>query len=149
MEKMRKGILYSVVASESIHIFCCVLPTIFSIMSLLAGMGMIATMPGFMDDMHHMIHDYEIPMIIASAVILVIGWALYAYAQKMDCSEEASTCCHEPCAPKKDRTKIVMIVATVLFIVNVSVYFGFHRTHIDGEHDTHYNHVHDDHKHDH
>lgn len=149
MEKMRKGILFGVVASESIHIFCCVLPTIFSIMSLLAGMGMIAVMPGFIEDMHHMIHDYEIPMIIASGVILAIGWALYTWSTRMNCSEEkGSTCCHEPCAPKKDRTKIVMMIATVLFIVNVSVYFGFHRANdIDTHHDSHQIESHHDHDH--
>jgi len=149
MEKMRKGILFGVVASESIHIFCCVLPTIFSIMSLLAGMGMIATMPGFIDDMHYMIHDYEIPMIIASGVILAIGWVLYIWSTRMNCSEEkGSTCCHEPCTPKKDRTKIVMMIATVLFIVNVSVYFGFHRTYdIDTHHDGHHVEAHHDHHH--
>ena len=114
-------------------------------------MGMIATMPGFIEAAHHMVHDYEIPMIIASAVILTIGWALYLYAAKMNCSEEGESCCHEPCAPKKDRTKIVMIGATILFLVNVAVYFGFHRaqeTHLDIHTTEHYSEAHDDH-HDH
>ena len=144
-EKIKKSILLGVIASESIHIFCCVLPTIFSVMSLLAGMGMIATMPGFIDELHHVIHDYEIPMIIASAIILCIGWALYVWSRRMDCSEDGqSSCCHEPCSPKKDRTKIVMIVATILFIVNVMVYFGFHQAYdIDTYQDQHIEHDHD------
>jgi len=147
MVKMRKGILFGVIASESIHIFCCVLPTVFSVLSLLAGMGMIPTMPGFIDDLHHIIHDYEIPMIIVSAVILIVGWILYLCAQKMDCSVEGEGCCAQPCAPKKDRTKIVMIVATLLFVVNVSVYFGFHYQYEHLDHDDHHIESHQGHNH--
>ncbi len=145
---MRKGILYSVIASEGIHIFCCVLPTLFSILSLLAGMGLIAAMPGFIDELHHAIHDYEITMIITSAAVLVIGWALYGFAQRLNCSEEAPTCCHEPCAPQKDRTKAVMIIATLLFAINVTVYFSLHRDVVDIPLMPEYAHEHD-HTHDH
>ena len=127
MEKMNKGILWGVIASESIHVFCCVLPTVFSVISLLAGMGMVAAMPGFIEVGHELIHDYEIPMIIVSGAILVFGWGLYIYSRKMNCSEEG-TCCHTPCAPKKDMTRKVMIAATILFIVNVCVYFIFHHS---------------------
>ena len=128
MEKINKRIVWAVMASESIHIFCCVLPTVFSVLSLLAGAGMIATMPNFIDEAHHLIHDYEIPMIIISALILVFGWGLYAYSRRINCSQDGeSSCCHEPCAPKKDRTRLFMIVATVLFFVNVTVYFSFHQ----------------------
>jgi hypothetical protein len=126
MKKINKGLFWTVVASESIHVFCCVLPTIFSVMSLMAGLGMIATMPGLIDEAHHMIHEYEIPMMIVSGFILFLGWIIYGYSRFLSCSDEGSTCCHEPCAPKKDRTKIFMIVATILFIVNVSIYFIFH-----------------------
>lgn len=127
MEKVNKRIFWTVIASESIHIFCCVLPTIFSVMSLMAGFGMIATMPGFIENAHHFIHDYEIPMIIISGIILAIGWGVYTYSRRMNCSTQGSTCCHEPCAPKKYRTRLFMILATCLFLVNVSVYFVFHK----------------------
>lgn len=153
MEKIRKGIIFGVVASESIHIFCCILPTLFSVLSLLAGMGVIATMPGLVDEAHHMIHSYEIPMIMASAIILIIGWALLIYARRMDCSSEGEGCCAKPCAPKKDRTKIIMIGASFLFIVNVTVYFGFHHaqeTHLDIYEFEHYSESYDEHhNHDH
>ena len=129
---MRKGILYSVIASESIHIFCCVLPTVFSVLSLLAGMGMIAVMPGFIDNMHHVIHDYEMPMIITSAIVLAVGWGLYRYSRKIDCHDEG-TCSHAPCEPKQDTTKIGLIVATILFVFNVMVYFGLHRAYDDNQ----------------
>ncbi len=92
----------------------------------MAGFGMIATMPGFIEEGHELIHEYEIPMIIVSGIILAIGWGVYAYSRRMNCSSEGSTCCHEPCAPKKDRTRLFMILATCLFVINVSVYFIFH-----------------------
>ena len=136
-EKIQKGIVCGVVASEGIHIFCCALPTVFSVMSLLAGMGMITSMPGVIDKLHHAIHDYEIPMIIVSGIILTLGWVLYLYAKKLNCSEDGNDCCHEPCAPKKNRTKVVMMIATLLFAINVTVYFGFHR---DNDIDSHEHH---------
>lgn len=153
MKKINKGLFWTVVASESIHIFCCVLPTMFSVLSLMAGVGMIATMPGFIDEAHHMIHEYEIPMIIVSGIILVIGWGIYAYSRRMNCSSEGSTCCHEPCAPKKDRTRLFMILATCLFVVNVSVYFIFHASTDEdtshGEQPSAIMHDHDHHGHNH
>jgi predicted secreted protein len=98
------------------------------------------------------LHHYEIPMIITSAIILAIGWALYVYAQQLDCNEDSQICCHEPCAPKKDRTKMIMIFATVLFAVNVSVYFAFHwkseqnshgyEVHVEDQLGNHHNHNH-------
>lgn len=151
MERVNQKIMTAVIASESIHIFCCVLPTIFSVMSLLAGAGMMATMPTFMSAAHDTIHAYEIPMIIASAVILAAGWGLYAYSRKISCRTEG-TCSHQPCAPKKDRTRAIMIVATMLFLVNVSVYFALHRTHntaLVTTYEIHHNHGHEHDTHNH
>ena len=126
MQKIQKTLYASVVASESIHIFCCVLPTVFSILSLLAGMGVVATLPSFLNDAHAAIHAYEIPMIMVSGLILLFGWGLYLYSRKIDCRNEG-TCAHTPCEPKKNRTKIFMMLATILFVVNIMVYFAFHR----------------------
>lgn len=143
MEKINKGLFWGIIASESIHIFCCALPTLFSILSLLAGFGLIATMPGVIADTHHIIHNYEMPMIVLSGIILALGWGLYSYSKKISCRTQG-TCHHEPCAPKKDRTKHFMILATVLFVVNVSVYFVFHRglgdyNHANAAHEIHEN----------
>lgn len=124
---MNRKIFWTIIASESIHIFCCVLPTLFSILSLLAGAGMIMTLPHFIDEAHHLIHDYEIPIMVVSVFILTIGWFLHAYSRHMNCSDSNEKCCHEPCAPKKDRTRLFMIIATLLFCVNATVYFTVHR----------------------
>jgi len=127
-EKINKSIVWGVIASESIHIFCCVLPTVFSIFSLMAGIGMIATMPGFIEEAHHLIHDYEIPMIITSGIILALGWGLYAYSRRIDCQADDG-CCAKPCNTKKGNTWKFMVVATLLFTLNVFVYFALHRPH--------------------
>lgn len=152
MEKINKGLFWTMVASESIHIFCCVLPTLFSVLSLMAGVGMIATLPGFINEAHHIIHAYEIPMIVVSGIILIIGWGVYIYSRRISCRTQGS-CCHEPCAPKKDRTRLFMAIATLLFVVNVCVYFIFHRgfdehaVHQDATSAIMHNHEHDHHNH--
>ena len=127
MEKINKGLFWSIIASESIHIFCCGLPTLFSILSLLAGFGLITTMPVFIDHLHHVIHGYEIPMIITSGIILALGWGLYTYSRMINCQTDGGCSHSKSCEPKKDRTRHFMMIATVLFIGNVAVYFVFHR----------------------
>ena len=139
----RKAIVWAVIVSESSHIFCCVLPTLFSIVSLMAGAGVISVMPGFMVELHEVMHGYEVPMIIVSAFILAFGWGLHWYSKKVDCHDTG--CCHEPCGPKKDKVQMLLIGASLLFLVNVSVYMVFHRgaevgaiAHDDGHgHDEH------------
>jgi hypothetical protein len=125
MDKTKNRVLWFVVASESIHIFCCVFPTIFSVMSLLAGAGMIAAMPLFIDGAHDVMHDYEIPMMVVSALILALGWVFYGYSRRISCRSEG-TCSHAPCSPKKDRSRLFLIAATLLFMTNVIVYYAFH-----------------------
>jgi hypothetical protein len=125
-ETKQKTIVWAVLLSEASHIFCCVLPTLFSLMSLMAGAGVISVMPGFIVHMHDFMHDYEVPMIIVSALILALGWGLYFYSKKVDCHDTG--CGHGPCKPKKDKVRLLLIAATVLFLVNVSVYMLFHRT---------------------
>lgn len=125
-EHHRKAIVWAVLLSEGSHIFCCVLPTLFSVLSLLSGAGMISMMPASLVSMHDILHQYEVPMIIASAVILAIGWGLHLYSQKIDCHDTG--CAHGPCETKKSKTHIFLIIATLLFAVNVSVYMIFHRS---------------------
>ena len=44
MEKRRKAVFWAVLLSETSHLFCCVLPSVFSVLSLLVGVGMISNM---------------------------------------------------------------------------------------------------------
>lgn len=125
-QSMQKPLIWAVVLSESSHVFCCVLPTIFSVMSLLAGVGVVAAMPTFMVTMHDFLHAWELPMIGLSGLILALGWGAVWYSDKIDCHD--SGCCHGACAPKKGKAHLVLKIATVLFVLNVLVYFTVHRS---------------------
>lgn len=125
MSKLRKTVTISIVLSEIGHVFCCVLPTIFSVLTLLAGAGLLASVPVLMIDLHDVMHAYELPIIGVSGLLIVLGWALHATSLKMDCHD--SGCCHPPCTPAKRTSSRFLVIATVLFVVNVAVYMGLHR----------------------
>lgn len=125
MEKIQKGIYWSVLASELTHVFCCGLPVVVSTLSLMASLGLISVLPTGIMALHDIMHAYEMPMIIASAAVLALGWALHHISERLNCVKD-SDCHHEPCAPKKKKASKVLWFATVLFAVNVSVYFGLH-----------------------
>lgn len=127
MQKIQKFVYWACVSSEISHIFCCGLPILFSLLSLLSGLGVIIAMPAGLDFLHEALHDYEIPMIITSGCIIVLGWALHYVAYRIDC--RSTGCGHGPCAPKKRNSGRVLIIATALFVMNVSIYFLFHYSH--------------------
>ena len=125
VRKLNTTLYWTIIASEFGHIFCCVLPTVFSILSLMSGLGMISVMPMWLQSVHALIHAWEIPMIITSGVLLALGWGLYAYSKKIDCHDTG--CEHEPCTPKKNMSHTLLKIATILFLINVTVFFVFHR----------------------
>lgn len=89
---------------------------------------MIASMPVVMVQVHDFIHDWEMPIIIASGLILMAGWGLALYSRKVDCHDKG--CCHGACAPKKSKANLILIIATALFAFNVTVYLLAHRSNI-------------------
>lgn len=146
-QSLQKPLVWAVVLSETSHVFCCVLPTIFSLFSLLAGMGVVAAMPAFLVDLHDILHSWELPMIIGSGIILALGWAAVWYSGRIDC--HSTGCAHGACAPKKNKAHLVLKIATVLFVFNVLIYAGIHKSswfaervaaehaHKEGEHHGH------------
>ncbi len=124
--KIQKSLTVAVIASEGMHIFCCVFPTLFSLLGLLAGFGMIAALPPFMIAFHEIMHDWEVPMIAASGFILMLAWAVVWYSNKIDC--HSSGCAHGECSPRKVRAHTILKIATFLFVVNVIVYTTIHRS---------------------
>ena len=111
-------------ASESMHVFCCGIPTVISITSLLTGLGVASIMPTGILAFHNFMHPYEIPMIAVSGAVLAAGWAMYWAAKRVDCHNTG--CCHEPCGPKKDKALWVLAGASGLFAFNTLFYFLFH-----------------------
>ena len=125
-QKMQKSMMWAVILSETSHLFCCVLPTIVSLIGLLAGLGIVVALPvGFLE-LHDFLHEWEVPMIVASGLILALGWVAVRHSNKVDC--HSTGCAHGACTPKKNRAHLVLKIATVLFIFNVLVYLGVHRS---------------------
>jgi len=144
-EKHQKRLFWAIVLSETSHVFCCVLPTVISLMSLLAGFGLIVAMPGWLQSLHDTMHGWELTMIIVSATVIALGWGLHFYSKKAECCHSTG-CSHEPCGPRKKIANKILIVATVLMVFNIGMYFGVHRP-MEAEHG-HAGHEHEDH-HDH
>jgi len=115
---------WAVIASEFSHVFCCVLPTLFSILSILAGLGMISVVPGFIMDLHEHIHAYEVPIITTSGIITVLAWVVYLNAGAVDCHNTG--CEHEPCDTRKARAGTVLKIGTALFIANLLIFTFLH-----------------------
>jgi hypothetical protein len=109
------------------HLFCCGLPALFSILSLLSSFGVIISMPSEMHHFHHLVHDYELPLIMFAGTITALGWMLHYFSWKIDC--RTTGCVHEPCGPKKKRFSKILIFSTILFSINLIVFFFFHGCH--------------------
>ena len=124
MQRVQKALGWAILASETSHVFCCVLPTLAGVLSLLSGIGVIGVLPAGIIEFHDIMHSWEVPMIIASGVILALGWGLYTISKRMDCHDTG--CHHGACAPKKDRTAVILKAASVLFVVNTIIYLTFH-----------------------
>lgn len=124
MQRMKKPLLYTLVLTEMSHLFCCVLPTVFSVMSLFVGLGLISTMPPALHEMHEVIHQWEIPLIAFSGAVVGLGWLIDGVSARMDCHDTG--CAHGPCSPQKRKAHIVLKVASALFVFNVLIYGVFH-----------------------
>lgn len=124
MSRTQNAISWLSVATEISHFFCCGIPIIFSLLSLLANVGMIASMPIGLDAVHHFMHDYEIPMIAFSGAIIVMGWGIHLIAARLDC--RSTGCAHVPCDKKKARSTRILKIASVLYLINVTAYFLLH-----------------------
>ena len=125
MEKLQKHLNFAVILAETSHVFCCVLPTIVSVLSLLTGLGVIGSLPLSLLVLHDFLHAWELPIIIASGILIALGWGVLIYSRKIDCHNTG--CGHEPCGPKKKKSSRLLEIATILFVINVSVYAVFHR----------------------
>lgn len=124
MQRFQGIINFVAISSEVTHFFCCGIPILFSLFSLIISLGLSASMPLGLESAHHIMHDYERSMIAVSAAILIVGWALHYVAYRIDC--RSTGCSHEPCAPKKKRSGKILIIATILFVINVGSYWALH-----------------------
>ena len=145
IRRLQNVMSYFVVLSEVSHVFCCVLPTVFSLLTVLVGMGVLGATPLWMEGAHDVMHAWEVPIIITSGVIVAFGWALHLISKRMDCHDTG--CGHGPCDTKKKKTLNVLRIATVLFLVNTVIYISVHLPQENAKiaavsHDDHHGHDH-------
>ncbi len=123
---------WAVVLSEFSHVFCCVLPTIFTLTSLAVNVGLLgAASPWvpWLDAAHHALHNYELPIIAFSGVMVALGWLAFTASRKADCHNTG--CVHPPCDPVKERNKKILTFATALFVCNIAIYVVVHQNVFD------------------
>lgn len=145
MKRLQGFFSWFVVLSEVSHVFCCVLPSIFSVLTILVGMGILGATPVWMDGAHDAIHAWEVPIITMSGVVLALGWGLHAISKRIDCHDTG--CGHEPCGPKKKNTAKILRIATFLFVINMLVYVSVHISQENQATPTHDAPVHEGHSH--
>ena len=124
VKKLQGFFSWVVILSEVSHVFCCVLPSAFSILTLMVSLGMIGVTPLWMEGMHEMMHDWEIPLINFSGVVVLMGWGIHHIAKKIDCRDTG--CMHGKCDTKKKDSLKVLKIATALFVINLAIYGTFH-----------------------
>lgn len=126
MQGFHKHFGWAVLVSELSHVFCCVIPTVVTVLSAFANLGLFVISPdGMLMNIHNAMHAYEIPVIVFSGAMVVLGWATNSLSKGVDCHDTG--CGHPPCTPQKSKNSKVLMVATILFALNILIYFGVHR----------------------
>ena len=125
MAKAGTLIATTALLSELSHVFCCILPAVVTLGTLLLSAGMIHSMPGFMIVLHDFIHGYELHILAGSFIVLLAGWWIAAMTERKDCHAKGCNETHH--GRGKARSIKILKVATLLFAINASVYFGLHR----------------------
>jgi hypothetical protein len=126
MKKRKTFILWAIIVSESSHIFCCVLPTLFSLLAILTNLGMFV-MPAAFVTFHETLHHWEFPIVMVSGLILAMGWGLHWHSLRGE--ECPSGCKHhtDKAHPSVSKTHLILKIASVLFVINVFVFLVIHR----------------------
>lgn len=123
MERVQAVVQWVLLVSLTSHIFCCVLPTVFSVVSALSGVGLLSASMPAVHFIHEITHDFEHVLLSFSAFMLMISWGAYLYSRQIDCHNTG--CQHGPCDSKKDRSKLILWVASALFVFNVITLVAF------------------------
>lgn len=125
-DNLQKHFGWAVIASELSHVFCCVIPTLVTVLSVFANFGLFVMSPdGWLVNIHNVMHHYEIPIILFSGGMVALGWVAHLISRRVDCHDTG--CGHPPCAPQKTNNSRILTIATILFLMNIVIYFGVHR----------------------
>ncbi|MCI5049904.1 MAG: hypothetical protein MRY32_06195 [Rickettsiales bacterium] len=111
---MLQRLAYSfVIGSCLMHLFCCGLPLLMSITSLAALVGITSGDLLGLSWFSHYSHE----IMAFSGVVLVASIAVHIISSRINCRTDGD-CVHEPCDEKKDYSRHLLVMATVLFVVN-------------------------------
>jgi hypothetical protein len=102
------------------HVFCCGLPALMNIIALTAGAGALGATAPWVGDFHVYMHRFELPLLLFSGFALMVGVLAQWISARRDCG--AQVCGHDSCAPKKQPSRWVLIVAALLFTGNLTFY---------------------------
>lgn len=125
-DKLHHHLAFVVILTEASHIFCCVLPTLVTLISVLASFGVIAQVPVFMLDIHEALHAYELPIIGFSGLMLALGWVFYVISRRVECEKPHCEPHETICAPHKNTAHRVLQIASLIFALNILVYTTVH-----------------------
>ncbi|MCF6293744.1 MAG: hypothetical protein L3J04_10155 [Robiginitomaculum sp.] len=102
------------------HLLCCGLPVAVNLMALLAGLGALSAITPWVGELHDTLHQFELIMLLVSGAALVFGFWVHIRQNRIDCSKE--NCDHKPCATQKRQSRIILIIASALFLLNLANY---------------------------
>lgn len=122
MQRIQNIFHWTMVGTIFGHMLCCGLPTAVSLISFLSGAGLMATLPFGLATLHDTIHAYETHLIVFSGVMVAFGWGLHEISRCIDCHDTG--CGHPPCAPKKKRSTKLLVLATLLFVMNLAIHYS-------------------------
>lgn len=122
-----RGFGWAVLLSELSHVFCCVLPTLFTLFSFAANVGLVGEAPGFLMRLHEQMHHYEIPLIVFSGGMVAIGWAVFLLGRNFILEGEGQNCSETACRKQKCHNYNILVLATLLFVLNVGIFAFVHK----------------------
>ena len=108
---------FFVIMGSLMHIFCCGLPLLLSITSLATTLG-ISSLSIFEVEWFEPIENY---ILIVMGVMLAVTYVVNRSSKKIDCTQDG-LCEHPPCDEKKDISGYLLKIATVLYLVNITIF---------------------------
>lgn len=111
---------YVIICSALMHIFCCGIPLLLSVTSLVNIVG-ISSLSIFEVDWFEAIESY---IVLFSGVLLITTIAINQFSKKINCIESGA-CEHKPCDEKKHHSSYVLNIAIILYALNLlTLVFG-------------------------
>ncbi len=116
---------WMVVGTELSHVFCCVLPMLVTVFTVIVNAGLLTATPVFLTQIHDVIHDYEMPIILFSGLMMFVSWAVHLASHQAE--SDATGCGHSSCVSKQNKNLRILQIATLLFFMNLVIYFAVHK----------------------